>query len=144
MENDHNMYIINQNISKKHINTKSQKAFYVDFRNYQQIEVILKNQEGQAVKIYDTTQNQQTVGTTVPVNDHINRIGNNPFIGKQRYFGIDFINIEKLYKQHDLGITTNSCGDHSPKGSHTSTHLANIAIMAHVFNFKVEAFLVNT
>ena len=36
----------------------------------------------------------------------------NPFIGKQQEYGIDFINIEHLYTQHKKGVITNSCGDH--------------------------------
>ena len=143
MDNGPNIYIINHNISKNLIDTKGQKTYYIDFKKTNKIEEILKKQEAPKVKIYDQTQIEKPTGTIIPINDHINRIGKNPFIGRQQKLGIDFINIEKLYIQHPNGVTTNSCGCHIPEGPNPSTHLANIAIMAHVFNFKVEAFLVN-
>jgi len=140
------MYLINQKISKKHIKRAPKNTTqYLDFENYTKIEQTLKTTEAPVVKIYDLTQiKEEEIGAIFSVNDHINRIGHNPFIGKQQEFNIDFINIEKLYIQTAFGITTNSCGPHPPSGKYPSTHLANIAIMAHVFQIKIEAFLVNT
>ena len=145
MDKGLNMYIINKHIPKQLIKTPLENiAHYIDFENYIKIEQILKTTKASIVKIYDLTQTTAAVGSIFSVNEHINRIGDNPFIGNQQHFNIDFINIEKLYTQTASGIITNSCGAHAAFGKYPSTHLANIAIMAHVFKFKIEAFLVNT
>ena len=144
MDNAHNIYLINHNISSNLVSFAEENTYYIDFKNYIEIEQFLRTKEPTTINIYDQTQTQDEVGTIIPVNDHINRIGDNPFIGKQKHFGVDFINIEKLYTQDAHGITTNSCGCHAAQGKYPSTHLANIAIMAHVFKFTVKAFLVNT
>lgn len=82
------------------------------------------------------------------VNDHINRTGANPFIGKQKEFGIDFINVEDIYIKKQKGITTNSLGDEytNQKKQHIypSTYLANVAALVSTLNFKVKAILVNS
>jgi hypothetical protein len=145
MGKEPNMYLINQNIPKKFIKTPSENIMCcLDFTNYSEIERVLKTIETPNIKIYDQTQTREVSGAIFSVNDHINRIGHNPFIGNQQRFNIDFINTEKLYTQQTAGITTNSCGSHLPVGKYPSTHLANIAIMAYVFKFRIEAFLVNT
>jgi hypothetical protein len=145
MGKEPNVYLVNQNIPKKFIKTSSENImYYLDFANYTEIERTIKTIETPNIKIYDQTQTREASGAIFSVNDHINRIGHNPFIGNQQRFNIDFINIEKLYTQQTSGITTNSCGSHLPIGKYPSTHLANIAIMAHVFKFRIEAFLVNT
>ena len=87
--------------------------------------------------------NWEIKGKIFSVNDHVNRIGTNPFIGQQERFGIDFINIEKLYTQKEMGIITNSCGGKDLFGDFPSTYLANIATMAQVLEFKIEAYLIN-
>ena len=141
MDKDYNIYLINQDIKKK-IAESSRLVYNINFSDYKKVEQILANHQPQTIKIYDTT----TVETNRPiihVNDHINRIGNNPFIGKQQQFNIDFINIESLYIQNKNGVVTDSCGDKTPVGRYPSTHLANIAIMCHVFKYKVNAFLVH-
>jgi len=144
MGKEPNMYLINQNIPKNFIKTSSKNIWCcLDFANYIEIERVLKTIETPVIKIYDQTKTREVAGTIYLVNDHINRIGHNPFIGSQQHFNIDFINIEKLYTQQTSGITTNSCGSHLPVGKYPSTHLANIAIMAYVFKFRIEAFLVN-
>ena len=145
MDKEPNMYFINQDIPKDFIKTPSENIKYcLDFANYIEIEQVLKTIETSTIKIYDQTKTREASGAIFSVNDHINRIGHNPFIGNQQRFNIDFINIEKLYTQQPAGITTNSCGSHLPNGKYPSTHLANIAIMAYVFKFRIEAFLVNT
>ena len=143
MDKEHNIYLINKNISSNLVTSPKEKPHYIDFKNYIEVEQLLRKTEPTIINIYDQTHTQDEVGKIIPVNDHINRIGDNPFIGKQKQFDIDFINIEKLYIQDANGVTTNSCGHHVAQGQYPSTHLANIAIMAHVFKFTVKAFLVN-
>ena len=100
------------------------------------------------IYIYDITYNTSLpFNELIPVNDHINRIGKNPFIGKQNFFKIDFINIENLYLYTPRGITTNSCGSkydqHKTHISNPSTHLANIAVIGHIHDYQIQAYLVN-
>lgn len=140
MDKDYNICLINQDIKKK-IAEPSSLVYNINFSDYKKVEQILANHQPQTIKIYDTT-TAETNGPIIHVNDHINRIGNNPFIGKQQEFNIDFINIESLYIQNKNGVVTDSCGDKTPVGRYPSTHLANIAIMCHVFKYKVNAFLV--
>lgn len=140
MDKDYNIYLINQDIKKK-IAESSRLVYSINFSDYKKVEQILANHQPQTIKIYDTT-TAETNRPIIHVNDHINRIGNNPFIGKQQQFNIDFINIESLYIQNKNGVVTDSCGDKTPVGRYPSTHLANIAIMCHVFKYKVNAFLV--
>ena len=114
--------------------------------------ILLKNQPNnktkKTLKIYDITHNKAlSHNTIVPINDHINRIGENPFIGKQNFFEIDFINIENLHIQNLQGVITNSCGikynKQKTKLLYPSTQLANIAVMAHVYKYQIKAYLVN-
>jgi len=140
MDKDYNIYLINHDIKKK-IAESSRLVYNINFSDYKKVEQILANHQPQTIKIYDTT-TAETNRPIIHVNDHINRIGNNPFIGKQQQFNIDFINIESLYIQNKNGVVTDSCGDKTPVGRYPSTHLANIAIMCHVFKYKVNAFLV--
>ena len=100
------------------------------------------------IYIYDITHNTTLpLNTIIPINDHINRIGDNPFVGKQQFFKIDFINLEKLYLQTPEGVTTNSCGtkyyQHKQDILNPSTYLANIATIAYIHNYKIQAYLVN-
>ena len=141
MDKDYNIYLINQDIKKKIVES-SRLVYNINFSDYKKVEQILANHQPQTIKIYDTT-TAETNRPIIHVNDHINRIGNNPFIGKQQQFNIDFINIESLYIQNKNGVVTDSCGDKTPVGRYPSTHLANIAIMCHVFKYKVNAFLVH-
>ena len=128
--------------------------FSEDFENHKTIYKLLLNNAPKKQKtpptiyIYDITYNTKLPSNTIlSVNDHINRIGTNPFIGHQRFFNIDFINVENLYQQSDSGIITNCCGTQYEKQkkqlTHCSTNLANIATLAYVCNYKVKGFLVN-
>tara|TARA_B100001029_G_C14978621_1_gene404621 strand:- start:296 stop:736 length:441 start_codon:yes stop_codon:yes gene_type:complete len=145
MDPENKIYLINKNIKPKlfNINIDFPKVYHIDFVDYIHIQLILKNTPANTVLIYDQTKTTDPIGTTYSVNDHINRIGHNPFIGHQKEFNIDFINIEKLYVQHSDGIVTDSCGDKRATGKYPSTHLSNIAILAHVFQLKINAFLIN-
>ena len=145
MEPENKIYLINKNIKPEllELNINLNKVYYIDFADYTQIQLILKNASANTILIYDQTKTTDPIGTTYSVNDHINRIGHNPFVGHQKEFNIDFINIEKLYTQHPDGIVTDSCGNNNFTGKHPSTHLSNIAILAHVFELKIHAFLIN-
>jgi len=145
MEQENKLILINKNINEKFLNEKKKnsKARILDFSDYKLIEKVLRNNKNRQLEIYDVTQANDQKELT-PINDHINRIGHNPFIGKQKEYEIDFINIERLYTQHKKGVVTNSCGDQKQILPHPSTHIANIATLAYILNYKIEAYLVHT
>ena len=90
-----NNKITQQSIEKNILN--NYKYYIIPFDDYDAIYNILKQHlnspSKQILKIYDYTTGLNSPGEIFPVNDHINRIGHNPFIGKQHFFDIDFINV---------------------------------------------------
>tara|TARA_B100000683_G_C12286096_1_gene471965 strand:- start:30 stop:473 length:444 start_codon:yes stop_codon:yes gene_type:complete len=145
MAKENKIIIINNKAQKSFINKKkeTEKVYTADFGNYQTIEKFLRENQTKNLELYDVT-NYKLNNSALPVNDHINRIGHNPFIGNQQNYNIDFINIEHIYKQHPNGVTTNSCGNQQMIEPHPSTHLANIAILAHLLGYTISAYLVQT
>ena len=113
-------------------------------QDYLTIYPVLK--EAQQLTIYDiTTTKKHPVETVINVNDHINRTGNNPLIGRQKELGIDFTNINKLYKSEQYSIKTDCCGKTlNPRYPYPSHYLCNISILAKAIGIpKISAFLVN-
>ena len=110
---------------------------------------LLKNKtQHKSVHIYDITYNlQHSNNTEFLINDHINRAGENPFIGKQQFFDVDFINVENLYTQNPQGIITTCYGQrYAPNKTNAefpSTHIANIAVLAQITNYTVTGSLIN-
>ena len=144
--------LFNQMIPEELINLRiksnKNKSDVLCFNKYDLIyEKLKKNNlktQKYKIQIYDYTVGYNQPGKIFTVNDHINRIGHNPFIGQQHKFNIDFINVEKLYLQKEKGIITNSCGKHlSNKFSYPSSYLANIAIIASILKYKIEGYLIN-
>ena len=147
----HDLQLFNNKINQGLINKNvlnNYKHYIIPFNDYEALYNLLhqnrKNPSVQTLKIYDYTTGLKRPGELFPVNDHINRIGHNPFIGKQQFFDIDFINVEHLYVQHKHGITTNSCGETlEPNLSFPSSYLANIAMMGLILNYKIEGYLIH-
>ena len=113
-------------------------------QDYLTIYPVLK--EAQQLTIYDiTTTKEHPVETIINVNDHINRTGNNPLIGRQKELGIDFTNITKLYKSEKNSIKTDCCGKTlNLRYPYPSHYLCNISILAKAIGIpKISAFLVN-
>ena len=102
--------------------------------------------EVQQLTIYDiTTTKEHPVEAIINVNDHINRTGNNPLIGRQKELSIDFTNINKLYKSKQNSIKTDCCGKTlNLRYPYPSHYLCNISILAKAIGTpKISAFLVN-
>ena len=146
MDKDSNIYLINTSIPKQLLKflNNFEYTHYINFSNSNHIETILTDNQNSLLTIYDQTITPDAVGTIYPVNDHINRIGDNPFIGNQQRLNIDFINTENIYTQHPKGIITDSCGKHALYGPYPSSYLANITTMAHIFKYQINAYLINT
>ena len=140
--------LISQNLIGNNI-VNNHKYYITPFNNYdfiyKKLQKAVTTKSKQTLKIYDYTAGLKTSpGKIFHVNDHINRIGNNPFIGKQQFFDIDFINIEQVYIQHPDGIITNSCGKTlSSTLPFPSTYLANIAVLGLILNYKIEGYLIH-
>jgi len=99
----------------------------------------IKSNKPKEVTIYDITNtDKQKHLSKLYVNDHVNRTGSNPLIGKQKYFDIDFIDIKKTYKTHPSGIITYCCGKElNKKLPFPSHYLCHISIVCKVL--KVES-----
>ena len=141
-----NNQITQQSIEQNVLN--NYQHYVIPFDDYDVIYNILNthlnSSSKQVLKIYDYTTGLNTPGEIFPVNDHINRIGHNPFIGKQKIFDIDFINVEQMYVQHKTGIITNSCGKTlETKLPFPSSYLANIAMIGLILNYKIEGYLIH-
>ena len=144
-----NIILINKEIQPALFNTTNTTR--VNFSNYKGIYEILrtkKTKETQKLKIYDITYHPHSPHhTIIPINDHINRIGDNPFIGQQKFFNIDFINVEKIYIKNLKGVITTSYGNryqqYKKTTNYSSTHIANIVVLAQIQSYKVQGYLVN-
>lgn len=145
---DQEIKLINKEIDLDQLDFSIEKenTHIIDFANYEITEkILIKSREKKIINlsIYDTTSIRNKKRKILSVNDHVNRIGKNPFIGKQLKYNIDFINIENLYYKTPKGITTYSCGSKiNTTLPYPSTHIANLATLGKVFNFKIKGFLV--
>ena len=146
---DQEIKLINKEISLDKIgfSLEEENIYHVDFKKYDVVEnILIKNKDKEIINlsIYDITSIKNNTDKKILfVNDHVNRIGTNPFIGKQSKYNIDFINIEKLYYQTEQGVTTYSCGNKiNVNLPYPSTHLANLATLGKIFNFEIKGFLV--
>ena len=139
------MIIITQQLADKlPKNHKLLSNLVLNPQDYLTIYPVLK--EAQQLTIYDiTTTKEHPVETIINVNDHINRTGNNPLIGRQKELGIDFTNINKLYKSEQYSIKTDCCGKTlNLRYPYPSHYLCNISILAKAIGIpKISAFLVN-
>ena len=133
--------------------TQEAKPFvlsYDSIYNPNQIELLAKRilkLKPKKVNIYDLTISPNKGDLPhIPVNDHVNRTGSNPLIGKQNYFKIDFIDIKELYQQHTQGITTFSCGTMLNKNLPYPSHfLCHIGILCKALRInKIHGTLINT
>ena len=99
----------------------------------------IKSNNPKEVTIYDITNtDKQKHLSKLYVNDHVNRTGSNPLIGKQKYFDIDFIDIKKTYKIHPSGVVTFCCGKELNKNLPFPSHyLCHISIVCKAL--KVES-----
>jgi len=139
--------LFNSQISNPPFSVKKKNQY--DFFNYLDIyKFFLKPKQPNTVHIFDITHNTNHPNNSIFfVNDHINKIGTNPFIGHQDFFNIDFINVENLYTQSPSGVITTCYGERYNKNKTNtefpSTYLANVAALAHINQLKIKAHLIN-
>ena len=140
------MKIITQQLADKlPKNHELSSNLAINPQDYLAIIHVLK--EAQQLTIYDITiTKKHPKKTVINVNDHINRTGNNPLIGHQIELGIDFTNINNLYKCERNSIKTNCCGKTlNLRHPYPSHYLCSISILAKALGIqKISAFLVNS
>ena len=113
-------------------------------QDYFAIQPVLKDVK--QLTIYDiTTTKKHPHKAIINVSDHINRTGTNPLIGRQKELGINFTNINKLYKSEQSSIQTDCCGNTlNLRYPYPSHYLCNISILAKALGVpQISAFLVN-
>ena len=109
-------------------------------------ESVNKIKNNKIIKIYDlTTTKLQKNFATLPVNDHINRTGNNPLIKKQKLLKIDFLDIGESYVKKVEGVITNCCGEKLIlQYLYPSHYLCNITILTKALKIQeCHAYLIN-
>lgn len=107
----------------------------------------IQTKKTKKVYIYDKTQIPQKKDLAIfPVNDHINKTGSNPLIGKQKELSIDFIDIKNLYKQTNKGIITHCCGSElNASLKYPSYYLCHISILCKALGINlISAYLINS
>ncbi len=126
---------------------KSIKGQVSDPENIEGLISMLKTSFPESLTIYDITHdNLRKPGEKIQVNDHINRTGSNPLIGRQARLGVDFIDLSHIYQTRDNGVITNCVGGDYPRFGvpNPSPFLCNIAIIARALGVKtITAFLYN-
>ena len=111
--------------------------------------ILLKNNsiQNNEISIYDITRNNDLKKNKIlPVNNHINKTGHNPLIGRQKQLGINFTDLTNIYSQHTRGIITECFGERPPKNAtvYPSAYLCYISILARAMGcLKINGFLVN-
>ncbi|NOZ09280.1 MAG: hypothetical protein GXO91_10475 [FCB group bacterium] len=124
-----------------------EKGIVIDPSDVQAVIEILRTFMKTGITIYDLTHSaKHKPGTIFTVNDHINRTGKNPLIGRQRALKVDFTDLTGLYARETGGVVTDCLGARFPGSSfeYPSTWLCNISIIARAMNFgEIAARLVN-
>ena len=98
------------------------------------------------ITLYDRTKNKTLKqNAIIKINDHINKTGINPLIGKQRELKIDFIDMTNVYTQSEQGVVTESFGEKLQcNTTYPSHYIAPLTIIAKAIGFKkIKGFLIN-
>ena len=137
---------ITKELIKKNHSVKD--ALVLDISNVENTIVLLQEalKKTDTITIYDRTETLMIKeGESIQVNDHINKSGINPLIGRQNELNIDFIDMSKAYKQSQQGITTQSLGKNFfIKATYPSHYIAPITILAKAIGFKtIKGVLIN-
>jgi len=122
------------------------KGYIVNPTQIEQTIQLLAQNKSEKINIYDRTYNKTLKeNDIVPINDHINKTGINPLIGKQKELNIDFVDMTHVYNKHPNGIITHCYGkllNHT--NNFPSHYISLITIIARAVGFKsINGFLVN-
>ena len=111
------------------------------------LQVLLKNKnKTNTISIYDKTFNNKLPNKhIIPVNDHINKTGINPLIGRQKQLNIDFIDMTHVYNKQPEGVITHCYGKTLPLNNNNESHyMSLITILCKATGYtSINGFLVN-
>ena len=125
---------------------KLKKHIIINPKNFEQIHQLLTENRMNKIHVTDaTTTAKIKPGAIIPVQDHINRTGTNVLMGKQKFLGIDFIDMTNIYQNHKNSIITDCCGETlNNKYEYPSHYICHITTFAHIMNIKnIHGFLYN-
>jgi len=110
----------------------------LDIKNFEDCFNKLKNMDKREITVYDIVYSTKVESNkTIIVNDHINCSGINPLIGKQKFLGIDFIDMTNVYKKENSGVVAYSCGEKIlPEFKYPCAFLACFVILCRALQFK--------
>ena len=137
---------ITKELSKTNYNIEN--SIVLDVSNKEETISVLQQalQKTNAITLYDRTKNTTIKeNTLLHVNDHINKSGLNPLIGKQRELKIDFVDMSYVYVKSKNGIITESLGHKFfINAKYPSHYMAPLIILAKAIGFKtIKGFLIN-
>ena len=111
------------------------------------LKVLLKNKtKTNDISIYDKTYNKNLPNShIIPVNDHINKTGINPLIGRQKQLNIDFVDMTHVYTKQPNGVITHCYGKTLPLNTDNESHyMSLITILSKALGYiSIKGFLVN-
>jgi hypothetical protein len=115
-----------------------QKQTIVNPANFDSIYKLLNSHNITELNITDATYSKEiAAGKMVQVNDHINKTGSNPLIGKQELLDIDFIVMAGVYSFEKKAIATVCCGETlNKKYIYPSHFLCHISILANALKIQ--------
>jgi len=142
------MNIITKQLAKRlPKNHELKKYNVVNPKNFNEIYQLLTSNKTNEIHVIDlTTSQKKEPGSIISVQDHINRTAINILRGKQKFLGIDFIDMTHLYQIKKNSIITDCCGETlNNKYEYPSHYICNITTLAHALNIKnIYGYLYNT
>jgi len=129
-------------------NYSIENSLILDISNIEKTTIILQEaiQKTSSITLYDRTKNTTIKeNSSLYINDHINKSGINPLIGKQNELKIDFVDMSNVYVQSKKGIITESLGGNFfINVKHPSHYIAPLIILAKAVGFKkIKGVLIN-
>ena len=144
---------MNMNIITKQLamilpkNHELKKYNVVNPKKFNELYQLLTSNKINEIHVIDLTRTPNIKpGMIISVQDHINRTGTNILMGKQKFLGVDFLDMQGLYQSKKTSIITDCCGDAlNNQYEYPSHYICNITTLAHTIKIrKIYGFLYNT
>ena len=142
------MNIITEQLANKlPKSSELQKYNIVNPTNFNELYQLLTFNKTNEIHVIDLTSTPNIkTGMIISVQDHINRTGTNILMGKQKFLGVDFIDMKGLYQSKKTSIITDCCGEAlNNQYEYPSHYICNITTLAHAIKIRnIHGFLYNT